>query len=98
MALTLNVYVKSTDGQPIEGARVFAYIPASAAINPPTRLTSGDGGANLYFQGPPLHGQKVTILVDAAGYRPWCNADPNGDVTPIDDGVVNVEARLVPFA
>lgn len=93
--LTWNVYVKdATTGKPVEGAVVEAITPGSSAINPPTRYTSGDGGANLYYQGPPLFGVKATLKVDAAGYAPWTTAD-----TPISlgDGQIDTPVSLTPF-
>jgi hypothetical protein len=95
MSATLNVYVKDkVTGHPISTARVVA-LTKNQAIDPPSRMVSGDGGANLYFQGPdfkpPL---SVTLLVDAPGYIPWCSAT---DPTQFAGGTVNVEVLLDPF-
>lgn len=75
MSVTLNVYVRDSQGNGIPGARVV-IITKNASIQPCTRLTSGDGGCNLYFEGPPFSPPLlVDIAVDAAGYIPWCTAD-----------------------
>jgi hypothetical protein len=73
---TLNVFVKDkTTGAPIGNARVVS-LTKNQIIDPPTRQTSGDGGANLYFQGPPfVPPVAVTLAVDAAGYAPGSTND-----------------------
>lgn len=71
---TLNIFVKDSNGQPVPQARV-AIITRNAAIQPATRYTQGDGGCNLYYKGPsfspPL---QVDVMVDAAGFKPYCTA------------------------
>jgi len=67
-----------------------AILTKNASILPATRYTSGDGGCNLYFQGPaftpPL---EVDVMVDAAGFKPWCSAD-----APILFGKVDVDVQV----
>jgi hypothetical protein len=93
--ITFNVFVKDQNtGSPIAGARVTA-LTKNQIIDPPVRLTSGDGGCNLYFQGPEFTPDiQVSLNVDAAGYTPWCTEDH-----PVQLGRQNVdyEVRLVPF-
>lgn len=76
MRVTLNVFVKdAATGQGIGNARVVA-LTKNQIIDPPTRQTSGDGGCNLYFQGPPFTPPvAVTLAVDAAGYAPGSTND-----------------------
>lgn len=73
---TLNVYVKDkATGQGIGNARVLG-LTRNQIIDPPTRQTSGDGGANLYYQGPPFDPPvAVTLAVDAPGYAPGSTND-----------------------
>lgn len=72
---TLNIFVKDSSGNAVAGARV-ACITKNASILPATRYTQSDGGCNLYFAGPafdpPL---EVDLVVDAAGFKPYCTAD-----------------------
>lgn len=69
---TLNIYVKDQNQQPVAGARV-AIITKNASILPATRYTEGDGGCNMYFQGPPFSPPlEVDVLVDADGFKPFC--------------------------
>ena len=51
MAVTLNVFVKDGSGNPVAGARVTA-LTKNQIIDPPVRYSQGDGGCNLYYQGP----------------------------------------------
>lgn len=97
--ITLNVFVKDgLTGLGIGDARV-GIITRNASIQPCTRLTSGDGGANLYFNGPPFNPPlTVDIFVDAAGYKPWCTADaPIILGTTNIDYIVNLESFKLPF-
>src|SRR5262249_30965937 len=90
MPVTFNVFVKSDAGAPVPGARVTA-LSRNQIIDPPTRLTSGDGGANLYFQGAELNpAVAVTLLVDAAGYAPWFSQD-----APVAFGNADVNYNVV---
>src|SRR5262245_52576601 len=90
MPVTFNVFVKSDAGAPVADARVTA-LSRNQVIDPPTRLTSGDGGANLYFQGAELNpAVAVTLLVDAAGYAPWCTQDQ-----PVSLGKMDVNYQVV---
>ncbi|HMF93295.1 MAG TPA: hypothetical protein VKE96_03340 [Vicinamibacterales bacterium] len=90
MSVTFNVFVKSDAGSPVAGARVTA-LSRNQLIDPPTRYTSGDGGANLYFQGPEISpAAAVTLLVDAAGYAPWCSQDQ-----PVSLGTADVNYAIV---
>ena len=93
--VTLDVFVldKITE-LPIGNARVVG-LTRNQIIDPPVRQTSGDGGANLYFQGPPFNPPiAVSLAVDAAGYIPWSTEDE-----PIMLGASNVryEVHLTPF-
>lgn len=76
MPVTLNVYVKDKKtGAPIGNARVVG-LTKNQIIDPPTRQTSGDGGANLYYQGPAFNPSvEVSLAVDAAGYAPGSTND-----------------------
>jgi hypothetical protein len=90
MPVTFNVFVKNGAGAPVADARVTA-LSRNQVIDPPTRLTSGDGGANLYFQGAALNpAVAVTLLVDAAGYAPWCTQDQ-----PVSLGSTDVNYNVV---
>lgn len=92
MSATLNIYVKSEDGTPVEGA-VVTVITKNASILPATRYTSGDGGCNLVDHGsgfePPL---EVDIVVVADGFKPWCSADEQFVLFGRND--INKEIRL----
>jgi len=90
MAATLNVYVKDrATGLGIGNARVQG-LTRNQIIDPPVRQTSGDGGANLYYQGPGfVPPVDVTLIVDAAGYAPWSTGDQ-----PIHFGVHNIDYTL----
>ena len=75
MPVTLNVFVKDQNGQPVANARVVG-LTRNQIIDPPTRFTSGDGGANLYYRGPVFNPPvAVSLVVDAPGYAPYCSAD-----------------------
>lgn len=76
MSVTLNVYVKDRKtGQGIPNARVVG-LTKNQIIDPPVRQTSGDGGANLYFNGPPFDPPvAVSLAVDAPGYAPGSTND-----------------------
>lgn len=87
---TLNVFVKDTSGQPVAGARVTAITP-NAIIQPASRYTQGDGGCNLYYQGPTFNPPiLVDLLVDADGFRPFCTA-----ATPISFGQHDIDYQVV---
>lgn len=89
MPVTLNVYVTDESGVGIGGARVVA-LTKNQIIDPPTRLTSGDGGCNLYFNGPAFNPPiAVSLAIDADGYQPWCIQD-----APIQFGAVSVDYRI----
>lgn len=88
--VTLNVYVTDTLGNGIPDARV-TILTRNQIIDPPVRQTSGDGGANLYYRGPAFTPPiPVTILVDAAGFRPYSTAD-----TPVQLGATSIDHRVV---
>lgn len=73
--ITFNVFVKDRTGHPIPGARVTA-LTKNQIIDPPVRLTSGDGGCNLYLNGPEFNPPiAISLNVDAAGFKPWCTED-----------------------
>jgi hypothetical protein len=95
VSATLNVFVKDKlTGQPVSTARVIA-LTRNQIIDPPVRQVSGDGGANLYFQGPDFSPPvAVSLAVDAPGYAPYSTEDK-----PIlfSTGVVNFEVFLDPF-
>lgn len=93
--VTLNVFVR--DGQTGEGigdARVVA-LTRDQIIDPPTRQTSGDGGCNLYYQGPAFDPPiMVSLTVDAAGYVPWStSANP----IPLGKDSIDYHVELVRF-
>jgi len=95
MPVTFNVFVKNDGGAPVANARVTA-LTRNQVIDPPTRITSGDGGANLYFQGAEFSpALAVTLLVDAAGYAPWCTQDQPASLGSVD---VNYNVVLRPIA
>ena len=91
---TLNVFVRDkATGQPIGNARVLG-LTKNQIIDPPTRQTSGDGGANLYFQGPAFHPPvAVTLAVDAPGYAP---ASTNDQPILFGEADVNYTIELDP--
>lgn len=96
--VTFNVFVKDKATlQGIGDARVVAlgHDQRMTSIDPPVRQTSGDGGCNLYFQGPPFSPpMKVSLAIDAVGYAPWSNAD---QPVVLADGDVTTEVLLTPF-
>lgn len=86
---TLNVFVHDTTGRPVAGARVVA-VTRNAVIQPSTRLTQGDGGCNLYFQGPAFNPPvMVDLIVDAEGFKPWCTA-----ANPIAFGTEDINYQI----
>jgi hypothetical protein len=95
MSVTLNVYVKdATSGSGVGTARVIA-LTKNQIIDPPTRQTSGDGGANLYFEGPPFTPPiAVSLAVDAPGYAPWST---NDQPIMLGSDPVNYVVNLQPF-
>lgn len=92
---TLNVFVKDkSTGAPIGNARVVG-LTKNQIIDPPVRQTSGDGGANLYYQGPAFNPPvAVSLAIDAPGYAPGSTNDQ-----PILFGAedVNFTIELDPF-
>lgn len=93
MSVTLNVYVKC-NGVGIGNARVVG-LTKNQIIDPPTRQTSGDGGANLYYQGPAFDPPvEVSLMVDAAGYVPWST---NDKPIMLGSSDVNYDVELTPF-
>ena len=94
MAVTFNVFVKDVNtNNGIPNARVTA-LTRNQIIDPPVRQTSGDGGCNLYYQGPSFNPPvAVSLIIDAEGYAPWSTED-----APIQLGsnTINYNAFLKP--
>ena len=88
------MFVKDATGAPVAGARV-AILTKNATILPATRYTQSDGGCNLYYNGPPFDPPlEVDVMVDAAGFAPFCTA-----AAPVLLGSSSIDyaVTLVPF-
>lgn len=87
---TLNVFCKDANGNPVQGARVTA-LTKNQIIDPPVRYTQGDGGCNLYFNGPAfMPPVAVSLIIDAPNFKPFCTADH-----PILFGSADVDYQAV---
>lgn len=87
---TLNVFVRDGNGNPVPGARVTA-LTKNQIIDPPVRYTQGDGGCNLYFNGPAfMPPVSVSLIIDAPNFKPFCTADH-----PIQFGAQDIDYPAV---
>lgn len=98
MSLTIDVFVlDDTTSIGVANARVTVLSDPPGAIARPIRTTSGDGGVNLWKEGPAFPpGTVLNLAIDAAGYAPFATAAEQ-PIVPQQDGHQVVPVRIVPF-
>lgn len=85
-----NVVVTNSSGQPVPNARVCVL---TDALSGRTRHTDGGGFAN-FFSGPPIPPQVFDVIIDAAGYAPYCTDANQGTSITFGPTDVTLNAQL----